>query len=141
MQFEIRQLNCESVASILIATDKEFAPPLSQIVDIQQYAAKLAKYAKWATCFIDDEFVGGVAFYENQRENQLYVSYVCVLPHCRKQGIGKSLFDFIVRHTNGFNSIALEVNKKNIKAYSFYIKYGFSVAEDRDDKFLMAKRL
>lgn len=141
MQFEIKQLEYETVASILVATDKEFTPPLSRVVDIEQFAIKLAKYARWAICSIEQMYVGGIAFYENSEENQLYVSLICVLPQYRMQGVGKSLLDYTVQHTCGFDSIALEVNKNNINAYSFYINYGFSVAEDRDDKFLMIKKL
>lgn len=40
-----------------------------------------------------------------------------------------------------FNTLGLEVVKRNLKAYNFYIKYNFHTKEDRGKRYYMEKSI
>lgn len=141
MNIEIKRLKLEEVRQILTITDKEFIPHLSQMTDIQQYAERLSKFAKWAIATLNHTLVGGIAYYENTNCKQIYLTYVCVLPNMRNSGVGKLLLKFIEDHASGFETVALEVNKSNTNAFRFYNNNGFVIKEDRGNRFLLRKNL
>jgi len=68
---------------------------------------------------------------------------ICVDTAFQSKGIGSRLISYLSSLANNgiFDSIALEVNKTNLKAYNFYVKQGFIETEDRGKKMLMIKTI
>lgn len=91
------------------------------------------------------EVKGFIAYYKNKQKNQVYITLICVDGIFQSHGIGGKMLDHLVgliNRTRGeFDTIALEVNKKNYKALRFYTKHGFTRIEDRGEKVLMEKML
>ncbi len=87
--------------------------------------------------------LGFTAYYLNAMAHQIYITLICVDEGCQAQGIGGKMLDHVTTCAKatgcGYESIALEVNKRNGKAYRFYLKQGFKKQEDRGEKLLMRK--
>lgn len=121
---------------------KLFAPPISEVVDIESYSHKLYTLASFVLCIEADEIKAFMAFYKNKKAGQLYVSLICVAADFQRQGLGRQMLDVLASlKSRSFSSIGLEVVKTNEKAYTFYKKYGFIEQEDRGEKRLMIKTI
>lgn len=135
----IEKLTPEEVLRILRGFDACFTPRYSEMIsDIEGYSIKLSEHANFMISTIDDRISGVIAFYKNQAEKQLYVPYVCLLSDYEYQGMAACMFDALKQaYSNEFDSIALEVRCNNKPAYSFYLKYGFDIVENRGLKYLL----
>lgn len=133
----------QQMLDLLLRFDSVFTPPHSESVDLEQYSAKLSRYACLLTVEEDDgSVVGFMAYYRNDDLHQLYVTIVCVDNAYQHKGIGSRLFERLESLASpGYTTIGLEVVKTNTKAYNFYKKHHFIVQEDRGTKLLMLKKL
>ena len=123
-------------------TSKLFTPPLSEVIDIEEYSHKLYSRASFAVCWEVGQIKAFTAFYKNQETRQLYVSLICVAEDFQHRGLGRRMLDMLASlKKESFSSIGLEVVKTNKKAYIFYKKNGFVEQEDRGLKLLMQKKL
>lgn len=99
-------------------------------------------HASFVVCSEEDEIKAFTAFYKNTSARQLYITLICVDGQFQNHGIGGKMLETLESlKDEGFDSIALEVVKKNLSAYQFYKKHGFVEQEDRGEKFLMLKKL
>jgi len=138
MEYRIETLEQERVLGILRESDRGFEPPLSTVVELEQYSAKLASNAHFATAYSDGgKLAGVIAFYLNDSLNQIYIPYVFVYEQYRNRSVASGLIDFIIRSNRGYTSVALEVVKTNDAALRLYRKLNFQVVEDREHTFLM----
>lgn len=123
-------------------TSKLFTPPLSEVIDIEEYSEKVYTYASFVVCYDEKKINGFIAFYRNITEKQLYITLICVDKVCQQQGVGSKMFEVLFSlKKDGFCSVGLEVVKTNLNAYHFYKHHGFIELEDRGKKFLMHKEL
>ena len=123
-------------------TSKLFTPPLSEVIDIEEYSHKLYSRASFSVCWEVGKIKAFTAFYKNQEARQLYVSLICVAEDFQHRGLGRRMLDMLASlKKESFSSIGLEVVKTNKKAYTFYKNYGFVEQEDRGLKLLMQKKL
>lgn len=143
MTIENKNLSYGCVINTLKKVNELFTPPLSESVDIEQFADKLSKRADFAICYLQGKPSGFTAYYLNSAARQIYITLICVDRDFQSHGIGGKLIGHLknIASVKGYTSIALEVNKANIKAYHFYKKLGFKEREDRGEKFLMIKEL
>lgn len=145
IKLENGKLSYISVIEILRKYSPLFTPPLSQSLDLEEYSAKLFNKANFVIYRDQGEIKGLIAYYNNKQKNQVYITLICVDGICQSHGIGSKMLDHLVgliNRTRGeFDTIALEVNKKNYKALRFYTKHGFIRIEDRGEKVLMEKML
>lgn len=137
MNCRIETLEQSRVLGILRESDRQFEPPLSWVVELEPYSAKLAQKAHFATAYVDDNLAGVIAFYLNDTLNQIYIPYVFVYEQYRNRSVASGLIDFIIRSNRGYTSVALEVVKTNDAALRLYRKLNFQVVEDREHTFLM----
>ena len=138
-QCVITTLEEYAVFSLLVNNDNSFIPPISQSIDIQQYALKLAKHAQFVICSEANTYVGMIAFYTNIKENQIYIPYVHVSPNYRRQGIAEYMFNYLQQNISGYDTMALEVRKENKAACDLYKKLNFKLVEKRGEKYLMVR--
>lgn len=79
---------------------------------------------------IDNDQILG--FYEAlKEENKVFLSKLYVHKDYRNKGIGRFMFDDIIKYTNdnNLNKIYLTVNKHNTPSYNMYLHLGFKVID------------
>lgn len=145
IKIEIRKLSFEFVYDTLKDMSSLFVPPLSESLDIESYAKKLSDKAQFVVCMNEDKMIGFTAYYLNSFAQQIYITLICVDTKYQSYGIGGMMLNYVASCTGEsdklYETIALEVNKKNGKAHRFYLKQGFEEQEDRGEKLLMVKHI
>jgi ribosomal protein S18 acetylase RimI-like enzyme len=119
----------KQIAEHLSRCDESFVPPLSDRVDIADYAHKIAGMAMRFEAW-DSALVGLLAVYCNDRERGVaYVTSVSVLQEWRGRGIAASLVERCIAHARaeGFRRVELEVDAENANAVRLYEHQGFSI--------------
>lgn len=126
MEFKIEELSFDEVRQFLVETDDELLTPLSQKVNIEEYAFKLARFSVFSYCLDGNQIIGLICCYMN-RPPQAYISHVCVRSTYRNKGVFRQLFSGLVEKLKdlGFTSIRLEVGDENVVAQSVYDRMGF----------------
>lgn len=109
-------------------------------VEIATYAKKIGRLATTVEAWDENQLIGLCACYMNDVENKCgYITHIAVDKSFQGNGVGKSLLlkteQLLLERK--FSKLSLEVHKQNSRAYCFYCKNGFSIKEDRGDKFLM----
>lgn len=108
--------------------DRSFPIPLSEKVNINQYAQKLLEYGTLCVKIKDDAIQGLVGGYtENVEEKRAYISVVAVLSSCYRQGVASKLVrEFIEQcREKQLQSIHLYTHKNNTGAIEMYRRIGF----------------
>lgn len=140
-----RKLPFEFVFDTLRKMSSLFTPPISESLNIEAYAKKLSDKAEFVVCMDGDDLLGFVAYYLNQSERQVYVTLICVDVRYQALGIGGKMLEHMVMRAKSidkhYDTVALEVNKHNVKAHGFYLKHGFVEQEDRGEKLLMVSTI
>lgn len=135
-------LDLESVHTLLQKCDEEFVPPLSQTMNLKQYAQKLSEFAQFVLALDKGEAAGFVAYYLNDEGHFIYVPLIWVSREHQRKGVGQKLIAQLSDLSLiGYSSILLEVLKTNTTALAFYKKELFEEEEDRGDKFLLKKKI
>lgn len=104
---------------------------------------KLSKNAKVFVAYAKD-ILGYNAFYcNNSNTKTAYISLIAVDKSKQNMRIGKRLLksceDFCL--SNGMLYLDLEVRKNNIQARSFYEKNKFHIIDEREQSYIMRKKL
>lgn len=105
------------------------------------YLKKLESCAELVTHHDSSGLLGFVFFYCNDRKKEVsYISLIATSSLARGKGIGYSLVSHVLQISKqrGFQCCQLEVDKKNHVAYEFYLRAGFKIVEQRENKFLMS---
>jgi ribosomal protein S18 acetylase RimI-like enzyme len=118
--------------------EHDYEEPLSQLIDINFFADKWSKLAKFIIVKDNDNLVALLIFYENAEMEKIYATHFVVSSKYRNQGIGQKVLHCLHMYAKniGYKFIELEVIK-NSSAYKLYNKFGYLVQENRNDKFLM----
>ena len=114
----------------------DFPIPLSERVDLEEYADKLY-YDSTLICEEENsEIIGFVAGYINETESmQAYVSILSVHKNARGKGLARKLMTQFVEECRkkNFRKVSLHSNVSNTIAYELWLKLGFVVdAQDGD---------
>ena len=144
MVFTLQRLAQEQVLELLREAENSFTPPLSCNIPytVEEYATKLSEHASFVLCKEDERVIGFTAFYLNKEGGYAYVPQIWVSDDYQRQGIGSAMIDELVKNVGDeINSIRLEVRKNNSKAFSFYLKSGYTVVEEKKGKCLMEKQV
>jgi ribosomal protein S18 acetylase RimI-like enzyme len=144
LQYAFSRLPFEDVYSFLLETEKDFPVPLSESLDLETYARKLATFSEFSLCYYEGKLIGMISCYTNYPPVG-YVSNICVKKEFRGKGVFSELFVILLANAKekGIKTIRLEVDMKNDKALGVYHHIGFEVAETRTEKgkFLLEYRL
>ena len=120
------------IAAHLEACDADFIPRLSERVEINDYANKIASNAARFEAWADGKLIGLVAAYCNDRERQIaFVTSVSVLRPWTGKGIAAHLLGQCIDHVKvfGIGRISLNVEQANTSAIKLYEKCGFTVSK------------
>lgn len=119
----------------LLRCDGRYHPPLSQRVDIAEYAHKLRTHAETLEAWHVGELVGVVAIYINEAPADAFISSVSVDDEFAGLGIGSHLVSDAVAlaRLHGANAISLNVSPQSRQAIQVYQKHGFRIIKDSPD--------
>lgn len=134
-QAVLHKVSTASVGDIhehLLACDKFFQPPLSDRLDIGEYAEKLKTKAQNFEAWQAERLVGLVAVYINRQSGVAFISSVSTLPGFEGKGIASGLLELAFEHSYamGCREAALEVSRHAHGAIALYSKLGFSATTD-----------
>ena len=126
MDFRFGKLGFGQVLLFLLETDKEFQHPLSEKVNLEEYACKLSQYSCFSYCIEQGEMIGMISCYTN-RPPEGYISNVCVKSKYRGQGVFGNMLERLLKEVAvvGVDKIRLEVDEDNVNAQKVYMKKGF----------------
>jgi ribosomal protein S18 acetylase RimI-like enzyme/2-polyprenyl-3-methyl-5-hydroxy-6-metoxy-1,4-benzoquinol methylase len=116
------------VESHLRACDPDFDPPLSQRVDIAEYARRLVAKAVRFEAWREGSLAGLVAAYANAGPGgPAFITNVSILPGLRGQGLAERLVRIALEHLSGlgYPRVELEVGRGGGAAIALYRKLGF----------------
>jgi|JI9StandDraft_2_1071091.scaffolds.fasta_scaffold11638_2 ribosomal protein S18 acetylase RimI-like enzyme len=135
--------NKSSAASVLQhleIADTQFIPPLSEKVELAQYAKKIYDLATRFEAWEGALLIGLIAVYKNKETNSLFITNVSVLPGYKNEGVAKRLMldTFMFAKSNNFSKISLEVNAYNSIACKFYEKFGFLQTDKKNDSLFLS---
>jgi ribosomal protein S18 acetylase RimI-like enzyme len=130
VEFRINAATAAQIADHLAKADDAFIPPLSDRVEINDYAKRIADRAERFEAWAGGILVGLVAAYCNDTANRTaYVTSVSVIPEYQRRGIATRLVDACIAFAKDrqFRRVALEVDQDNQPAVELYEAHGFRV--------------
>ena len=132
------------VIDFLKKIDEIFPIPLSERINIEEYAKKQLTHGIVICADISGKIVGILLGYANDTQNKrAYIGTIGISAECQSKGIGKKLIDEMKQYskTMGMNKIGLHTHKTNSGAIRFYTREGFQKiselnSERKDDVYL-----
>ncbi len=117
-----------------------FSPPLSHIVNINDYSKKLISFSHRYELWIENKLIGLIAVYEN-RPPEAFISNVSIIDDYKGLGYGSKLLknSLCEIEKKEFKKVCLEVYNENSIAFNMYLKYNFVPVLIDNDKTLMCK--
>lgn len=132
-----KEMKRSDIVSFLESADRLFPIPLSEKVDISEYADKLMNKATLVIYQVRGVLMGMAAGYTEHlpSSNLAYLALVGVLPECWRCGIGSALIQrFIaVAQQAGARGVHLYTDPSNGSAIAMYQKLGFQQVNTPDD--------
>lgn len=128
LEVRMNQATDVQVAEHLSRCDRDFVPPLSDRVNIAEYARKIANRATRFEAWSGGTLVGLVAAYSNDLETRIaYITSVSVLREWAGKGIAADLLGKCIEHAKavGMRQARLEVARDNTSAIRRYASCGF----------------
>lgn len=119
------------VADHLLRCDADFVPPLSERVEINEYARKIVSKAIRFEAWSGDTLVGLLAVYYNDQIKRAYITSVSVLRAWTSNGIATHLVGQCIEHmkVSDMRQVSLEVANGNAPAIKLYMKNGFAAGK------------
>ncbi|MBK7646202.1 MAG: GNAT family N-acetyltransferase [Betaproteobacteria bacterium] len=128
IQFSLNNASEAEIVGHLWHCDANFVPPLSDRVEINDYANKITNKAMRFEAWSGDKLVGLVGAYCNDQQRSVaFITSVSVLKEWMGKGIAESLIQQCIAHArvSGMRQISLEVASDNLPAIGLYEKSGF----------------
>lgn len=127
MNLRLDSAGAEVLLAHLRAADAGFVPPLSQRVDLADYARKLATHARRIEAWESDALVGLIAVYANDAAQGGFITNVSVLPSHHGRGIAGELLRRTLALATEWRlpRLRLEVYADNTAALALYRRHGF----------------
>ena len=129
------------INNFLDEVDDILIPPLSERVNIQQYAKKLAQKAETIFACLGNQDIGSCSVYCNAEV--AFISSFAIKPAYKRMKLGSNMMKRVMEYAKErmCESIQLEVNGKNLGAIAFYKKCGFACISLRDEWLIMECKL
>jgi len=143
LRFDIKQAGSSDILAHLRTCDRSFLPVLSTRVELETYAAKLARFAVTFEAWEQGTLVGLIGAYLNDPARmEGYISTVSTVPGHWGRGIADRLLGMLLAYADGhgFETLSLEVAESNAGARKLYEKHGFAVTGKSGTMLNMARR-
>jgi ribosomal protein S18 acetylase RimI-like enzyme len=127
VQQRLNVATTQEIVDHLTLCDATFAPPLSQRLDIGDYATRLSAHAMRFEAWNDETLIGLVAAYPDHAHSRMFISNVSVLSPWRGHGFAAGLITRCgdAARDLGMRSMVLELAADNVAARRLYDKLGF----------------
>ncbi len=106
----------------------EFIPPLSEQVELRKYASKLYDFAHMLVAFVDKKIIGICLYYDNDTNGKAaFLSVIHIQSDQHGRGLSTELMNRMIANLRKktFLSLSLEVSPENLRAISYYTRFGF----------------
>lgn len=126
----------ETVSAYLSSVNNDFPIPLTQKVDLAEYAAKVLSRGIALAMFDGCEIVGLAAGYVNDVTGlSAYLSVLSVSKEYRGRGLGSALVRAFEREavSSGMERLMLDTHESNVAACSLYEGMGYRTDGARDE--------
>ena len=119
-------LSYDEIYQFLLDTDAVFQTPLSNRVNLEEYARKLSAFSVFSYCRDEGSIVGLISCYMNHPP-EAYISNVCVQSDYQNKGLFKKMLEVLINQLEQttFTTVRLEVSDYNVLAQIVYKKSGF----------------
>lgn len=116
------------LANFVKSVDKDFTPPLTGRVDIEEWIDKIYSKGSIVIAESNGEYIGCILFYSNDTESKKgYIAYLAVDSKYRRLGVAKSMLDRCVDISRNNNMISIAVYTNNPGALKLYLSRGFQI--------------
>ena len=131
VQYRRDTATTDDIHAHLTRCDADFTPPLSERLDLGEYAAKLAEQAARFEAWDEGRLVGLVAAYVTPGGPEAFISNVSVVPELRGHGVAAALVADCIDRARGSGAakLTLEVATADRAAGRFYEKLGFTARD------------
>lgn len=122
LKYAINRATSADIGDHLRLCDVTFVQPLSDRVNIAEYAEKIRRFGVTFECWCQSRLVALVAAYENEDLDELFITSVSTCPTFVRQGIARKLLSEGIKFAKnkGFNSVRLEVDAGSTAAIKLY---------------------
>ena len=125
------------IYNFLLEVDKDFPTPLSNKVNLEEYADKLQRCAVIFKATCGTTIMGMVAMYCNDTTSKsAYIPLVATKKDYRGLGIGKSLIGGAVCFARKKGLKKIGIHTENPNALKLYASLGFKLIDDDIRKYL-----
>jgi len=141
VKYVLNRASKTEIAEHLRDCDDDFVPPLSSRVEIEEYAEKIQCKATRFEAWVDDNLIGLIAAYFNDKEKQCaFITSVSVFREWTGKGIGSELLQQCLGYakTSSMKQLSLDVAVNNLPAIRLYKKNGFIVNASSSSMFTMS---
>jgi ribosomal protein S18 acetylase RimI-like enzyme len=137
--FKTKTATEKQICSHLEECSDSFIPPLTERVNIAEYAKKIFAKAVTFEAWSDPLLAGMIAVYFNDSNHSAFITNVSVMKQFMKLGIASELLKTCIKYVRQrkCTQITLEVNNRNNSAINFYEKAGFIKQGAKDDLLIM----
>jgi ribosomal protein S18 acetylase RimI-like enzyme len=127
----------EIILEILNYFDSYFIPPISQRLDMNEFASKLASNATILLAKNKVKIAGFTAFYFNETPKFSYLTLLAVDLDFQGVGIGSIMVEKMISYCEQKLSagIELEVRENNIPMLKVYKHFGFKIKDEFQSPF------
>lgn len=112
--------------------------------DVDEFTDKLLQKSTMWFHVVNGTIVGFIAYYDNDPTLETAFGTMMVVDKSFKgKGLGRILFDQMVNSCKqkGFKNLSFQVHKDNTIAYDLYLRSGFKVTSETEDKLFMTKEI
>lgn len=110
------------------SVDKDFHPPLSGRVDIEEWVKKIYEKGTMVIAEMNKTYIGCILFYANDEVNRKgYIAYLAVDPLYRGLGVAKTMLDNCMVVSKEKGMISMNVYTNSSSALKLYMGKGFNV--------------
>ncbi|RXJ46031.1 GNAT family N-acetyltransferase family protein [Gelidibacter gilvus] len=137
--YQKENLKFSFIHDLIVSVNHHFVPILSSELDLYEYAKKLQKNANCLIIEEENELLAFMFYYiVSPIEPSVYITLVCSL----KPGGGAEIYNELINLVSP-KVVKLEVDRENLRAFSFYKKLGFLVDSEsiHDSKLILKHQL
>jgi len=131
--FKPGEMEVNRLVDFLTEADNYAIPSLSTLVNIGDYAVKLAENATLFTALVDSRIVGLSAVYVNKAPLFSFCTYLCALKPYQDDMVGIEVLMNSINYCKEYGSEAFrgEIRKTNKPLWNLYKRLGFSIVEEK----------
>ncbi|SMC40536.1 Acetyltransferase (GNAT) domain-containing protein [Oscillospiraceae bacterium] len=132
------------IKGIMKLCDHAYTESVVALPDFEDLCRKICDVGVFFAMKLESDVIGYIAFYANDVvSKEAYISLLCIRPEYQGLGFGKALINRCFEESLdcGMKSIRLAVLKRDVYQQKFYIRQGFSINNESDDRYYLSKAL